>query len=404
MTRVLFCTRAFPFDDSNGAAVAQRGLAALLARHGLESRILGGTAVDAGGGPDPVDVLAARGVGCRTFGGDSFAVGAGGVFVDDPARLEAVVDGVPTTVLRRPLRDGSAPDFAEGAEFLRLFDLVCDRHRPDALVTYGGDDLTLALLARARGRGIATVFALHNLMYHDAGPFADADAVVVPSRFAADHYRRALGLEAVAIPNPVDRRRVVAPNREPRFVTFVNPCPDKGLYPFARIADELGRRRPEIPLLVVESRGTRRDLDACGLDLRRHPNLHLMPQTHDPRAFWGLTRVGLVPSVFNESQGLVAAEALVNGIPVVASDRGALPETLGRAGVVLPLPDHLVPGSHHLPGAEEMAPWVEAVIRLWDDAGFFAAHAERAAAEAGRWDPDVLAPQYVRFFTGLRTG
>ena len=34
------------------------------------------------------------------------------------------------------------------------------------------------------------------------------------------------------------------------------PCAEKGVYAFARIAHELGRRRPDIPLLVVESRGT----------------------------------------------------------------------------------------------------------------------------------------------------
>jgi len=199
----------------------------------------------------------------------------------------------------------------------------------------------------------------------------------------------------------IDLGRVRVDRPDPRFLTFVNPCPDKGLYPFARIADELGRRRPEIPLLVVESRGTRRDLDACGLDLRRHPNIHLMPQTSDPREFWGLTRVCLVPSVGRESQGLVAVEAMANGIPVVASDRGALPETLGDAGVVLPLPDHLTPGSRHLPTAEEVAPWVEAVLRLWDDAEFFAVHAERATAEARRWDPGAMTARYARFFAGL---
>jgi hypothetical protein len=94
--------------------------------------------------------------------------------------------------------------------------------------------------------------------------------------------------------------------RDPHFLTFVNPCPDKGLYPFARIADELGRRRPDIPILVVESRGTEADLIACGVDLRRHGTVHLMSLTPDPRDFWGVTRICLMPSVFRETQGLVA--------------------------------------------------------------------------------------------------
>jgi hypothetical protein len=44
-------------------------------------------------------------------------------------------------------------------------------------------------------------------------------------------------------------------DRKPQFVTFVNPEPVKGVYIFARIAAELARRRPDIRLLAVESRG-----------------------------------------------------------------------------------------------------------------------------------------------------
>ena len=226
--------------------------------------------------------------------------------------------------------------------------------------------------------------------------------MVVPSRFAASEYARSIGLRCTALPCVVDPARVRLERLEPVFLTFVNPCPDKGLYPFARIADELGRRRPDIPILVVESRGTEADLLACGLDLRRHGTVHLMAQTDDPRDFWRVTRVCLIPSVFRESQGLVAIEALLNGIPVVASDRGALPETLGAAGLLLPLPGHLTPTSRHLPTAEEVAPWVEAIVRLWDDAAFADEHRRRARAESRRWAPEALRPDYARFFTDLQ--
>ena len=57
------------------------------------------------------------------------------------------------------------------------------------------------------------------------------------------------------IPDPIRLDRVIAEEPEPKYVTFINPQPDKGATVFARIALELGRRRPDIPLLVVE--GTR---------------------------------------------------------------------------------------------------------------------------------------------------
>ena len=115
-----------------------------------------------------------------------------------------------------------------------------------------------------------------------------------PSEFARRHYRDKVGLDCQALSYPVDWDRVPSPDREPRFVTFVNPCLEKGVYPFARIAHEIGRRRPDIPLLVVESRGTQRQLGGCGLDLRTAGNIQVMTHTTDPRRFWRITKIALV--------------------------------------------------------------------------------------------------------------
>ena len=50
------------------------------------------------------------------------------------------------------------------------------------------------------------------------------------------------------IPDPIRLDKVIAENPEPKYVTFINPQPEKGAAVFARIALELGRRRPDIPL------------------------------------------------------------------------------------------------------------------------------------------------------------
>ncbi|HWE40547.1 MAG TPA: glycosyltransferase [Isosphaeraceae bacterium] len=399
--RVLFASHACYLDDSNGAAVASRATMEALARRGSAVEVLCGTRMDIEGEVDPAAWLAARGWAVEESGGGAWEVGARGVRADEPRQLRLTVGGVPIAMHRGPTTRPHEPEDDEREEFLRLVEATLDRFRPDVLVGYGGSRLVAEVFARARARGVATVFTLHNFDYRVTWPFADVDAVLVPSRFAADYYREALGLECTALPYLIDPGRVRAEARDPRYVTFVNPIPEKGLYAFARIADELGRRRPDIPLLVIESRGTEATLAACGLDLRAHGNVHLMAQTSDPRRFWGVTRICLVPSLWWESQGLVAVEAMMNGVPVVASDRGALPETLGRAGIVLPLPDRLTPATRTLPTAEEVGPWVESVIRLWDDAGFHAEHRRRALVEAERWAPEILEHEYVRFFEQL---
>ena len=40
------------------------------------------------------------------------------------------------------------------------------------------------------------------------------------------------------------------------YITFVDPTSENGVHVFARIADALGRLRPDIPLLVIEGVGT----------------------------------------------------------------------------------------------------------------------------------------------------
>jgi hypothetical protein len=65
-----------------------------------------------------------------------------------------------------------------------------------------------------------------------------------------------------------------------------------------------------------------------------------------------------MPSLWRESLGRVAIEAMANGIPVLASDRGALSETLGDAGFVFTIPERCTPGSGEVPAAREVAPWV----------------------------------------------
>jgi GT2 family glycosyltransferase/glycosyltransferase involved in cell wall biosynthesis len=305
---------------------------------------------------------------------------------------------VPITFIRQSSTRHVTQSHEEVQTVLRFFAKFLDVFRPDVLFTYGGDAVTQGMIAVARHRRIPVVFAIHNFGYTDARHFSNVDYCFVPSEFAQAHYRDKLGLECRVLPNPVDWERVRVEDTQPRYLTFVNPALYKGAYPFVRIAQELGRRRPDIPLLVVESRATKATLGVCGLRPADHPHIHIMPVTTDPRRFWRLTKVLLMPSLWWESQGLVAVEAMINGIPVVASDRGALPGTLGDGGIALSLPDRLTPTSQVLPTAEEVEPWVEAVIRLWDDPGWYQEQSTRGRQRAQVWHHDRLRPLYAEFF------
>lgn len=251
--RILFFNRFLYFDSTNGAAVASRALMEGLNRHGHATEVVSGTVVDAGPEAEPMEFLANFGIPREELATGTRIVGAS--ISHDVPTLRVNPGGVPVTLLDRRLRTNSKPEAAEGEAMLRLADEAFDRFRPDVLISYGGDSITGEVFLHARRRGIATVFTLHDFHYRDSAPFANVDAVVVPSRFAASYYREALNLRCTTLPNFVDFERVRAKRRSSGYVTFVNPSIEKGVYVFARIADELGKRRPDIPLLVVEARG-----------------------------------------------------------------------------------------------------------------------------------------------------
>jgi glycosyltransferase involved in cell wall biosynthesis len=248
------------------------------------------------------------------------------------------------------------------------------------------------------------VFTLHNLQYQDPATFADVDAVLVASCFATEHYRAALGLRCTVLPNVVDIPRVCALDRQPTYAVFVNPTIEKGVALFARIAVELGRRRPDIRFLVVEGKGTEADVAACGLDLRVHGNVFFHEHTSDPRRFWRVARIYLLPSLVAENQPLVAIEAMINGVPVIGSNRGGITETLGSAGWIIPVPDRLSPVALTVPTLEETARWVEAILSLWYSPELYAQRSRLALTEAARWAPETLEPLYERFFATLTAG
>jgi glycosyltransferase involved in cell wall biosynthesis len=245
---------------------------------------------------------------------------------------------------------------------------------------------------------VKVVFALHNFAYDDAGLFREVNALCVPSEFARTAYRERIGVNAEVVQFPRRLGNVLADRIDRRFATFVNPIPVKGVTYFARIAAELSARRPDIPFLVVEGRGGADWLRRLPIDLSGVRNLHLMRSTPRPSEFYARSRVVLMPSLWEESFGRVAAEALANGIPVLASRRGALPETLGDAGILFDIPERYVSEMMEVPSAGDVAEWIETIERLWDDAEFYEEHRKKALERARVWQLDRIRPEVEEFF------
>jgi len=395
LPRVLFASYHCYHDPSSGAALCTRDLFSALAKRGWRCGAFTGPNLD-DAETSPIGLRLRDLPGVRSTRGTAGPIGFSLHSTFDPARF-------PVTVFApEPQAASRSPSAEEAVAFLATLKDLIPRFRPDIVLTYGGDKASVGVRTLAARAKAKVVFWLHNLGYTTQDAFAGCDAVVAPSRFLCDHYRAKTGVSCSQIPPVIDESRVLAERTvRAKFVTFLNPVLQKGVTVFARLAELLSKTRPDIPFLVVEGRGRIEWLGNCGVDLSNVNSIQKMANTVDPRQFYRLSRIVLVPSFCQESFGRVVVEAMLNGIPVIASDRGALPEVVGTGGICLSLPEQLGPSAREAPSAKELEPWITSLLRLWDDPDEYENAARAAVQASARWHSAVVVPMWEKFLTNL---
>ena len=272
------------------------------------------------------------------------------------------------------------------------------------MLTYGGDPISQGMMALAKKRGIPVVFGIHNFAYTGLLPFSHVDYCIVPSEFARRHYRDKIGLDCHVLPYPLDWDRCRVRSKTTSLRGLLRSsirCWRKALARSSGSPRRWGEGGPISRSSWSRAGGTARpDRPRPGSGRRgqrpAHAQYQRSPTILDP------TRIIVMPSLWWENQPLVAIESMINGIPVIGSDRGGIPEALGDCGFVLPLPARLTPTTRDVPEAAEVEPWVETIIRLWDDRALYEEQSLRAREEARRWHPDRLRPLYADFFRDVR--
>jgi hypothetical protein len=86
---------------------------------------------------------------------------------------------VPITVIRLESTRHVRQSPEEIHTVLQFFTQFLEVYRPDVMLTYGGDAVTLGMIALAKRRGIPSVFFIHNFEYAKAHPFAQVDYCIV---------------------------------------------------------------------------------------------------------------------------------------------------------------------------------------------------------------------------------
>ena len=147
----------------------------------------------------------------------------------------------------------------------------------------------------------------------------------------------------------------------------------------------LAQTRPDIPFDFVEcwQLGARMR-DTLLARARPLSNITWHQATSDLRRIYANARILLAPSMWEESWGRVVTEAHCSGIPVLASRRGGLPESVGPGGILV---------AHDAP----LPQWSDALGRMWDDPTRYADLVTAAHRYAMRAEiqPPVLVNRFV---------
>jgi glycosyltransferase involved in cell wall biosynthesis len=264
---------------------------------------------------------------------------------------------------------------------------ACRDFRPDVVVLQSTDPSRL--IAALAPSGVPVVAYFHEVeeIGHLAFLRDTAIPIIANSEFTAGRLKSVCGLDSRVVPPLIDPAEYAVAKMRPSRVLFVNTMTRKGV----EVAFGVAALRPDIPFEFVLSwtHGT----DALA-SLRRRAkaagNITLHPPTQSMRPIYARAKVLLVPSQWEEAWGRVATEAHVNGIPVIASDRGGLPEAVGPGGIVLP-------------ASASARDWASALSSLWDNAALYAelSAASRRYGQRPDIQPRVIAGGLRDILAGL---
>jgi glycosyltransferase involved in cell wall biosynthesis len=153
------------------------------------------------------------------------------------------------------------------------------------------------------------------------------------STFIKTQFQKVINLP-ISIIRPVLPREKFTVDKTGQHILVVNPHPKKGGETILKIINAL----PNRSFLIIGGWGnTTNDSDIIRIEskLSKLPNVKRIDHLNDMTIAFKQSRCLLMPCIVEEAFGRTAAEALIAGLPVIASDKGALPETVGSGGVIV---------------------------------------------------------------------
>jgi glycosyltransferase involved in cell wall biosynthesis len=246
----------------------------------------------------------------------------------------------------------------------KVYSAACDAIAPDfaGWIIVHGEPAIIRPLKKARPDAKIALYCHYDLFRWYTRPevraiLGDLDCIVCISQYIARYVAAKAGgwsAKLGVVMNGVDTVRFSPPTTPPggeALILFAGRVhPDKGVHLLMRAALELKRRGHRFRLKIAGGQLLARGVPLSDYETQLRT---LGDQLGDAVQFvpfvdrenipelYREANIFCAPSVWNEPFGLVVAEALSSGLPVVASRRGTIPEVGGDAVLYFEVPDTL---------------------------------------------------------------
>lgn len=161
---------------------------------------------------------------------------------------------------------------------------------------------------------------------------------------------------------------------EQKYITFVNLSRHKG----GVIALKIAKSLPAKNFLFAIGQNPEKSLERQAKSLS---NVKIVKWVNDMREVYSKSRLIIMPVVWEDPGPRLPIEAGINGIPTIASNRGGIPESVGRGGILI----------RDIWNIDE---WIEAIKKL-DNGDEYRQLSFRAIENAKKFDFEITFNKFI---------